>query len=311
MTLKIKHMPIHSRPAFELSEPKAARVPYVFASPHSGRHYPERLVQLSRLERRTLRRSEDAYVDRLMSRMPELGAPLLCAIYPRVYVDLNRDPLELDPSMFKDKIPMGFVCESERVIAGFGLIPRVVALDLDIYRRKLDYNAEKSRIKDIYRPYHAKLYDLIMAAKARHGWAALIDCHSMPSVKINSVLRFSKRIRQIKNAPLADPDIVLGDRFARSCSGRLVSALESMFCDLGYTVARNEPYAGGFCTENYGKPAENLHAIQIEINRRLYMNERTIQPRGQAFEKLKTDLDQVMGELMTIDLGYARPQAAE
>lgn len=292
--------------------PRVQTMPFVFASPHSGRHYPERLLRLSRLDFDDLRRSEDFYVDLLVDHAPDAGAPLLKATYPRVYVDLNREPYELDPGMFEDRLPPYAVKDSERVYAGFGAIPRVVAVDLDIYKAKLLFAREQNRIENIHKPYHRRLRDLLEKTKSLFGWAVLIDCHSMPSNRSASMVSLGRRFttRQRQKEPF-NPDIVLGDRHGISCSPLLSAFIEEAFTSLGYSVARNSPYAGGYCTLNYGKPAKGVHAIQIEVNRALYMNEATLEPHMPTFVKLQDDLAYVMERLASLNLGTSRKLAAE
>lgn len=307
----------HPLPAFTLTGVAKSRLPggarrspFVFASPHSGRFYPERLQALSMLSEHTLRRSEDAYVDQLFEPVADLSIPLLVANYPRVYVDLNRNALELDARMFSDPLPNEADRDNDRVIAGFGVIPRVVTADRHIYKGPLSYKQERARISDIYAPYHGQLAQLIGRAKMDRGWAVLIDCHSMPSLKSPVALSFGAKFLRDSIFP-RDPDIVLGDRFGRSCSPRLMDTLEKHFEDKGYSVARNEPYAGGYCTEHYGDPINHVHALQIEINRKLYMDEATITPIPDAMTRIKADLSDICAKLCKLDLSPGHRIAAE
>ncbi len=263
---------------FDIELPVTQTQAFVFNSPHSGRYYPERLLRLSRLDAIDLRRSEDFFVDLLFEAAPSAGAPLLKATYPRVYIDLNREPYELDPTMFYDRLPPYANRESDRVYAGYGSIPRVVAYDMDIYKTKLRFTKEQSRIENIHKPYHRTLRDLLGKTRSMFGWAALIDCHSMPSNRSISMLslgRFSA-----KEEAGSNPDIVLGDRYGHSCAPELTGLIETTLQKMGYSVLRNNPYAGGFCTKQYGKPADDIHAIQIEINRSLYMDEVNLTPKA-------------------------------
>lgn len=260
---------------FALLAPSAQTVPLVFASPHSGSAYPPDFVAASRLDRMTLRRSEDSYVDELFGAAPAHGAPLLCALFPRAFVDPNREALELDPAMFEDALPEGAKVATPRVVAGLGSIARVVATGEEIYARKLSYAEARDRLDRYYRPYHRALEELVHATRRRFGHCLLIDCHSMPSV--GGPLE--------RDAGDARVDIVLGDCHGRSCAPLVTSHVEGLLLRQGLRVARNAPYAGGHVTQFYGRPAEGLHALQIEINRALYMDEASY-VRGPGFERV-------------------------
>jgi N-formylglutamate amidohydrolase len=253
-------------PPFEVVRPDVQTVPVVFASPHSGNNYPQSFVAAARLDPLALRRSEDAFVDELFAAAPSLGAPLLRALFPRAYVDPNREPWELDPAMFAEPLPDFVNDRSPRVGAGLGTIARVVASGAEIYKGKLFFADAQARIDGLYRPYHAQLKDLLDRTASQFGLAVLIDCHSMPSIG-GPTDRDPGRRRV---------DFVLGDCFGAACAPALMEATESYLRGRGQTVARNEPYAGGFTTRHYGRPAENRHTLQIEINRALYMDERRI-----------------------------------
>ena len=296
---------------YDVLMPDTQSVPLIFNSPHSGRHYPQRLLRLSRLDAMELRRSEDFFVDLLFDHAPDAGAPFLKATYPRVYIDLNREPYELDPSMFSDKLPPYANTESDRVYSGFGSIPRVVALDQDIYKTRLEFAMEQSRIESIHKPYHRRLKDLVEKTSAVFGWTALIDCHSMPASRSMSMLSLGRFVARDDNERNSNADIVLGDRYGRSCSSDLTDCIEATLRDMGYSVSRNNPYAGGYCTAHYGKPSRGIHAIQIEINRRLYMNEKKQSPRVHDLEKLRDDMKTLVSELARLNLGVTRRQAAE
>jgi N-formylglutamate amidohydrolase len=258
---------------FELVEPEELSSPLVFSSPHSGDVYPARFLRSSKLDQASLRRSEDAHVHALFALAPVTGAPLLRAHFPRAYLDLNREPYELDPRMFEDALPEFANTRSLRVAAGLGTIPRVVADAREIYAARLRVEEAMHRIESLYKPYHAVLKTLLERAHARFGVAVLVDCHSMPSnvAKESATGRGDKR----------RPDFVLGDRFGVSCAAEIVDAIEARLKDWGYHVQRNRPYAGGFITEHYGNPGAGRHAVQIEIARNLYMNEADLQPNGE------------------------------
>jgi N-formylglutamate amidohydrolase len=257
---------------FELAEPEELSSPLVFSSPHSGDVYSARFLASSKLDIANLRRSEDAHVHALFALAPSVGAPLLRAHFPRAYLDLNREPYELDPKMFEDALPSFANTRSLRVAAGLGTIPRLVADAREIYAARLRVDEAMHRIESLYKPYHAVLRELMERSRRRFGVALLVDCHSMPSnvAKETATSRGDKR----------RPDFVLGDRFGASCSGEIVDAIEARLRQWGYHVQRNRPYAGGFITEHYGKPAAGWHAVQIEIARNIYMNEADLRPNG-------------------------------
>jgi N-formylglutamate amidohydrolase len=253
-------------PPFDVIEPGDQRTPIVFDSPHSGSCYPRSFLRASRLDSLTLRRSEDAFVDELFAPCVAIGAPLLRARFPRAFLDVNREPFELDPHMFDGRLPDFANTRSLRVAAGLGVIPRVVGDAQPIYRAALSVDHGLARIAALHRPYHARLSGLLERARARFGIAILLDCHSMPSA----------------SADVGGCDIVLGDRFGSSAAGWIVDALEQSLRDAGLVVRRNKPYAGGYITEHYGAPNIGRHAVQIEINRALYMDERAIRKLEKA-----------------------------
>ncbi len=253
-------------PAFVLHQPRDLLLPLVFSSPHSGRCYPPDLIAASRLSPDRLRRSEDAYVEELFQGVVAFGAPLLAARFPRAYVDLNREPYELDPDLFDDALPAYANTRSLRVLGGLGTIARVVGDAEEIYRRRLTVAEAMARIETFYWPYHAALRALIERARQRFGFAILIDCHSMPS---------SSAAEGTKAGELR-PQFVLGDRFGASCASELTRLVEQRLTGLGYAVALNRPYAGGYITEHYGTPMRGVHALQLEINRSMFTNEASV-----------------------------------
>ena len=219
---------------------------------------------MARLDREAIRRSEDCYVDELFGGAVPLGAPLLAANFPRAYLDVNREPWELDPRMFAEPVPSFANIRSPRVAGGLGTVPKLVGEGLDIYPGRLPLAEAVARIELIYKPYHEALKRLVTRTHARFGFAVLVDCHSMPaSIRVGET-----GVR---------PDFIIGDRFGASASAVLTETAIGLLIAMGYTVAHNKPYAGGFITEHYGRPARALHALQIEVNRGLYMNERTLQ----------------------------------
>ncbi|KQQ34416.1 N-formylglutamate amidohydrolase [Rhizobium sp. Leaf306] len=268
---------------FEVREPARQTIPFVYNSPHSGRCYPESFLADSNLDSMAIRRSADHYVDDLFADAPELGAPLLAAHFPRAYLDVNREPFELDPRMFDGPLPPYANIGSMRVAGGLGTIPRIVAENMDIYRRKLSVAEGLSRIEAIYKPYHACLRRLIAATHARFGICVLIDCHSMPG---NIRLSGSN----------VKPDFIIGDRYGTSASAELSRAALSFLSEMGFAAVRNKPYAGGFITEHYGRPVRGLHALQIEINRGLYVDEGTLSKRPE-FDAIAAALSLFMRQM--------------
>ncbi|ESW78909.1 N-formylglutamate amidohydrolase [Mesorhizobium sp. LSJC285A00] len=273
-------------PPFEIRSGAEQRVPFVFNSPHSGRYYPDRFLAMARLDRNAIRRSEDCYVDELFGSAVVLGAPMLAANFPRAYLDVNREPWELDPRMFAEPVPSFCNIRSARVAGGLGTVPKLVGEGLDIYSGRLPLAEAVQRIEAVYKPYHETLKRLLTRTHARFGYAVLIDCHSMPaSIRVgDSGLR---------------PDFIVGDRFGISATAALTETAIGLLIGMGYTVAHNKPYAGGFITEHYGRPARHLHALQIEVNRGLYMNERTFQ-KSAGFDALADDMARFSADLMAM-----------
>lgn len=283
-------------PMVKLAMPREQTAPVVFASPHSGRDYPAAFVASSRLDPETLRRSEDSFVDELFGSAPEHGAPLIAAQFPRAYCDPNREPYELDPSMFSDPLPQFANTRSPRVAAGLGTIARVVSSGAEIYGGKLRLAEAEQRIAECYRPYHDRLGQLVADTKARYGWSLLVDCHSMPSV--GGPMDRDTGINRV--------DMVLGDCFGAACASIVTQTAEDSLRAMGYRVVRNTPYAGGFTTRHYGQPRQGSHALQIEINRSLYMDERSHQPNA-GFGRLQSHLDQVIAALVGLARELSEP----
>ncbi len=272
--------------AYVLDMPAERTSCVVFASPHSGRAYPASLLKRSVLNRKMIRSSEDAYVDQLFDSAPESGAPFLAAAMPRAYLDLNRSADELDPALIQGARRHG---HNPRVASGLGVIPRVVANGRAIYSGKLTMDEARLRIDTYWRPYHQKLKSLLSESHEMFGQAILIDCHSMPH----------EAVAMAGGSGSTRPEIVLGDRFGAAASGLIVDQIESAFTDAGLNVARNAPFAGAYVAQTYGRPTRQQHAIQIEIDRSLYMDEDTIQPNGN-FQSFREVLRQVSGKIASI-----------
>ncbi|NNM74305.1 N-formylglutamate amidohydrolase [Enterovirga aerilata] len=275
---------VEFHPPFLCAEPDRQRFPFVFNAPHAGSVYPASFLSGSHLDAVALRRSEDAFVDRLFAPVVRLGAPLISARFPRAYLDVNREPYELDPRMFDGKLPPYANTRSMRVAGGLGTIPRIVADGHDIYRGRLPVAEALRRIELLYKPYHRLLRTRLARTVELFGQVVLIDCHSMPSTSLN-------------REDLVRADVVLGDRYGTSCAGLLTDLVDAALRERGYAVVRNKPYAGGFITEHYGAPALGRHSLQIEINRALYMDERTLQP-GAGFGRLTEDLTDCFADVM-------------
>jgi len=272
-------------PPFVLRRAEGVPAPFVFASPHSGREYPAELMAAAALDSAAIRRSEDCFVDELIAAAPASGVSLLTARYGRAYIDVNREAYELDQAMFEDELPPFARARTARVAAGLGSIARVVGEGQEIYRRKLTFAEARGRIEAVHQPYHRALAALLEETRAAHGRAALIDWHSMPSAASGDPAYGRKGC-----------DMVLGDRFGSACAPGLTRLVERELESMGYRVARNAPYAGGYTTEFYGRPDEGLHALQIEINRGVYLDEAALEPSA-GFARLKRDLDRLCAAL--------------
>ena len=282
--------------AFHLVQPDQRLSSVVFASPHSGRNYLPEFLRASQLDQQMIRSSEDAFVDRLFECAPDFGAPLLSAAAPRAYVDLNRSPDELDPILIKGVLRSG---HNPRVASGLGVIPRVVANGRAIYAVRLSLGEARARIDRYWRPYHARLHGLLDEAHVLFGQAILIDCHSMPHEAMDGVARHSR----------PRPQIVLGDRFGAAAGAEIVDRVEAAFENAGLIVTRNAPFAGAYVAQAFGHPSRFQHAVQIEIDRALYMDERTIRPSAD-FKAFAGLLRGVIGEIAQIGQ-QQMPLAAE
>ena len=279
-------------PPFEVLAPARQTVPIVFNAPHSGRDYPAGFLGDARLDLRDLRGSEDAFVDTLLEGVVEMGAPLLRARFPRAYLDVNREPFELDPRLFAS-LPPYANARTLRVAAGLGTIARVVADAKAIYRRPPSVEEALARIAAYYVPYHRALRGLVDATVARFGVCILVDGHSMPSLS---------RIGATAPAGASErrAHFVLGDRHGTSCSPAVIDAAHAALRRRGHPVSRNAPYAGGYITEHYGRPDEGVHVLQVEINRALYMDEARIAP-NRAFTRTQNSVMAMAEALVDLD----------
>lgn len=272
-------------PAFLAKVPAAVRNPFVFAAPHSGRHYPKGFHNLSKLDARQLRLSEDAFVDDLFEGVTGFGSTQLVATYARSFLDLNRDANELEPDMFSGDLGGHEVDLNNRVKAGLGVVPRIIGEGMPIYDDKIPIREAFKRLSDIYTPYHEALKNLLLARHKQFGMSVLIDCHSMPSGP------------ELGRKATSQPDIVLGDCWGISCSREVTGMAERLFLEAGFKVRRNVPYAGGYAARHYGAPARCCHALQIEINRSLYMDEEKVEKLSH-FSDVQQRMENVCREMI-------------
>lgn len=271
---------------YYLREPRRLTSAVVFSSPHSGRDYPPAFLRASALDDRALRSSEDAFVEDLFGAAPDFGAPLIAASAPRAFVDLNRSIDDLDPAVIRG---IGRGRPNARVASGLGVIPRVVAEGRAILSGKIALSEAQQRLDTYYTPYHTRLEQLLQQSQAAFGEVLLVDCHSMPSEALSHGRREGA----------ARPQVVLGDRFGASCGKAHVDRIEAIFRQEGFTVTRNAPFAGAYITQAYGRPAAGRHAIQIEIDRGLYMNEATIRTTSE-YANTKRRLTAVVRQICDI-----------
>lgn len=285
-----------AQPVFDLYLPDRRETPVVFSSPHSGKDYPQSFLSRSALDERSIRSSEDAFVDVLFSQAPQLGAPLLASRVPRAFIDLNRSADELDPALIEGIMRAP---HNPRVSSGLGVIPRVVANGRPIYRGKLPLREAHERLEQVWHPYHDALRHLLDESRALFGEAILLDCHSMPHEAIETHAR--------SNQPR--PDVVLGDRFGAAASRIVVEEIEAAFEEAGLRVARNAPFAGAYIAQAYGRPSRNQHVVQIEIDRALYMDETRIAPLPE-FAAFRQRLERVVAKITQYGAA-SQPLAAE
>ncbi|APX89666.1 N-formylglutamate amidohydrolase [Brevirhabdus pacifica] len=281
---------------YTLRMPDTRSTSVVFASPHSGRNYARTFLSASVLDEQSIRSSEDAFVDLLFEEAPLTGAPLLVADTPRAFIDLNRSSEELDPALVEG---VRHSQMNPRISSGLGVVPRVVANGRAIYRGKMTLAEAQRRIDRHWRPYHDTLQALLDEAHALFDEAILVDLHSMPHEAVQTVTGSMGR----------RPDVVLGDRFGSACSGAIVDMLEEAFVNAGLVVARNAPFAGAYITQRYGRPSRKQHAVQVEIDRALYMDEREICP-NEGFDAFKALMSRALYDIAEIGRP-ALPLAAE
>lgn len=285
-----------SEPVFRLSMPLERRSCAVFNSPHSGSDYDPVMIGKTRLAPEQLRSSEDAFVDDLFGAASALGAPLLAARVPRACVDLNRSPDDLDPALIAGA-SRRFL--NPRIAAGLGVIPRVVAEGRPIIDGKLSLAEAHRRISRYHLPYHARLRALLDESRTAFGLGILYDCHSMP----HDALASAPQVRGRR------PNVILGDRFGVACERWLIDAATDIFSAAGFAVARNAPFAGGYITQTYGRPQARVHALQIEIDRSLYMDETRIEKLA-GFDEVRASVTAAMTELVRVGPSAAQVAVA-
>ncbi|WP_368186093.1 N-formylglutamate amidohydrolase [Aestuariibius sp. HNIBRBA575] len=283
--------------AYHLIHPDTRSTSVVFASPHSGRDYPQSFQNTTLLSPLEIRSSEDAYVDKLFDIAPRFGAPFLRAGAPRAFLDLNRACDELDPAVIED---VRRAAHNPRIASGLGVIPRVVAQGRSIYRGKLPLSVARHRIDTYWRPYHDMLQTLLDQSQTRFGEAILIDCHSMPTEALDNAVTHNRK----------RPDIVLGDRYGAAAAPRVVDQVEQALQKAGLNVVRNMPFAGAYIAQHYGRPSRKQHVIQIEIDRALYLDEKHVEP-SPDFEAFKSLLQGVIADISLIGSTGELPLAAE
>lgn len=266
--------------AVEVVRP-AAPGRFVFASPHSGAVYPPDMDADPALPEASLRSAEDARVDRLIACGPALGAVLVRARIGRAWVDLNRAPDDLDPALVEGVDGPA----SPRAAAGYGVVPRLTGDGRPLYARRLSRAEAERRIARVHAPYHAALAAEMAAARDRCGGAVLVDWHSMPARAAGTP------------AGARGPDVVLGDRHGTSCAADLTRRLRRGFEALGWRVALNRPYAGGWTTQLWGRPDEGFHALQVELNRALYWDEAARRP-GPGWSRAEKGVARVIAGLL-------------
>jgi len=279
----------------EMIWPPRLSSPLLLASPHSGRDYPSGFLAQSALNRATLRQSEDCYVDLLIEPATRLGVPSLKALFPRIFIDPNRDAAELDPQLFADPLPSQAQITSPRVLAGLGVVPRVAADDRSIYAGQLAFREAEDRLERYYRPYHRSLQAAIKHIRTAFGQCLLLDCHSMPSAgaplltdgRDKPGLTTASVTKEMAGNGVdrgarsgGEADFILGDCYGGACSDAVTAHVESFLLKAGASVRRNNPYSGGYVTQTYGRPAEGVHVLQLEINRRLYVDEASLTPNA-------------------------------
>jgi len=276
-------------------DPQSGHVPVVFDSPHSGRIYPANFDYICPAD--LLRQAEDSYVDELFASAPDQGAVLLCALFPRSFIDVNRAQDDIDPDMLDGPWP-GLLSPSEKSMLGMGLIRSLCRPGMPMYQGRLPVARALERVERYWRPYHEQLAGLLDALHARFGAVWHVNCHSMPTIP------------GVMDDRGNGPDFVLGDRDGTTCEAAFTRFVADTLRDMGYRVKLNDPYKGVELVRRYSRPTRGRHSLQIEVHRRLYMNEETLE-RHSGFERLRQDIDRLIGAIAGYAADRCRRQAAE
>jgi N-formylglutamate amidohydrolase len=274
---------------FTLIEPVSAILPLVVDSPHSGRNYPEDFHYACPLP--LLRQAEDFMVDALVEGCVRHGATLLKAEFPRSYIDVNRAEDDIDPAVLAEPWPSP-LAPCDRTLLGLGLVRRMCKSGVPVHAAPLSIAEVQKRIENYYRPYHAVIERLVGKHMAVFGECVLINAHSMPGFLGD-------------NSRKARPDIILGDRLGTSCDPSLTRKVSTILRELGFSVALNDPYKGMEIVRRYGQPEKGRQALQLEINRRLYMNEETL-VLHEGFTRLQNALSEFF-RLLAMELRQGQP----
>lgn len=264
--------------------PEDMRYPMVLSSPHSGQFIPEEFLANSVLDINELRSSEDSFVEDIIKPAADLGIPMIAMNISRAFIDVNRDKIEIDETMYYDYPQQANPVGSRRCRVGLGVIPRIVSQNKNIYNGQISWEEAQKRIKNIYEPYHKKLKQLVDKCVKKFGYCLLIDCHSMPS-SICKIMDESKPV-----------DFCISNLFDQSCPAQFFEFLSGSLSEKGYRVEYNRPYSGGFITFNYCQPRKNIYTLQIEINRGLYMEE-AVYKKNNNFQNISSGVSESLTAL--------------
>jgi N-formylglutamate amidohydrolase len=281
-------------PPFHRIGPDRPATPVILSVPHAGRAYSDALLRAARVPQAVLEALEDRLVDRLAWRAVADGATAIVATAPRAEIDLNRDERELDPAMVAPPPPSGELRSTVRTRGGLGLVPARLAGAGGLWRGRMSRDELQRRVATIHRPYHAALAKALAAARKRYGFAILLDCHSMPPRPQGD----------------AGAGVVFGDRFGATASSQVVMSAVGAAEALGFTAACNEPYAGGHVVERHGRPDDGIHALQIEIDRSLYLDG-TLKEAGDGFDRAARLIAAVAKAASAAGMSEPHPIAAE